>query len=194
MIFINQTDRIMSQLEDHCTSPAFLEPINEFISRTSKKIIEIPAGKDHPPEYYQYFLQYTKLVDSLLDCTFEFFVSVPAPKKLAFLKEHKYTEKKVYECCLRLKQVDPEYLNCLDFILATSEYEHFYGLMREYSVSLFLKSGKKQKSKTIQNRESLKKTMPERKRKYSNLYCYNNNTYTFPQKQCLYLSKNIFII
>eukprot|EP01022_Parablepharisma_sp_SALTPOND_P007497 TRINITY_DN1309_c0_g1_i2.p2 TRINITY_DN1309_c0_g1~~TRINITY_DN1309_c0_g1_i2.p2 ORF type:complete len:656 (-),score=53.02 TRINITY_DN1309_c0_g1_i2:5144-7111(-) len=73
---IQEIYRIMSQLEDHCTSPAFLEPINEFIARTASKIKEIPSGKEHPHEYYQYFLQYTKLIDSLLECNYNIQIQI----------------------------------------------------------------------------------------------------------------------
>jgi len=74
-----------------------------------------------------------------------------------FLKEHKYTDKKVYECCLRLKQQDPNYLNCLDFILATSEYQHFYDLMREYASVFFNKKFYYIKTESNNNEEKISK-------------------------------------
>ena len=50
------------------------------------------------------------------------------------MKENKYTDEEIFECCLRLKEADPQYLASLDYILATTEYEDFYNLMLEHKV------------------------------------------------------------
>ena len=45
-----------------------MDPIHDFVTKVAAKIAEIPAGKEHPHEYFGYFTQYTKLIDSLLEC------------------------------------------------------------------------------------------------------------------------------
>ncbi len=52
------------------------------------------------------------------------------------MKENKYTDEQVFECCMRVKESDPQCLSCLDYILATTEYAEFYGLMLEHKVPI----------------------------------------------------------
>ena len=77
----------MSQLEDYCTSPDFVLPLQTYISKTALKLQEIPPGTEHPHEYYQCFLEYTKLIDSLFESIFCYII--------AFIKEHNTTDKKI---------------------------------------------------------------------------------------------------
>lgn len=61
------------------------------------------------------------------------------------MKENKYTDQQVFECCMRVKEADPQCLSCLDYIMAITEYEEFYNLMLEHKVFFT--------NENIQNRE-----------------------------------------
>ena len=53
-----------------------------------------------------------------------------------FVKENKYTDEEVFECCQRIKEADPQYLACLDYIMAITDYEEFYNLMLDHKAFL----------------------------------------------------------
>lgn len=82
------------------------------------KITEDKNG-EHSITNYNLFLDYNKLIDELLE---------------NFLEVSKYSAEEVYESCNRIKEVDENYLTCLDYILAGNEYECFYNMMMEYKV------------------------------------------------------------
>ena len=65
------------------------------------------------------FQEYTKLIENLLE---------------NFLSENKISAEEVYLCCQRIEGYDENLLLCLDYILASTDYEEFYCLMMQYKV------------------------------------------------------------
>ncbi len=112
---------LISKLEYYCAGHKFTEPINKFIQENAHHFQEIDESKGYPHEYYVLYTNYIKLIDELLE---------------NFVRENKYTDEQVFECCVRINEADPQCLNCLDYIMATTEYEEFYNLMLEHKVRI----------------------------------------------------------
>ncbi len=71
---------------------------------------------------YEIFKEYTKLIESQL---------------VAFIEETKYSEEEVYLACSRIKDYDEQMLICLDYLLASTEYEEFYNLIMDFKVKFY---------------------------------------------------------
>lgn len=77
---------------------------------------------EHSITNYNIFLEYTKLIEELLE---------------NFVEISKHSAEEIYESCNRIKEVDENYLTCLDYILSANEYECFYNMIMEYKVIIF---------------------------------------------------------
>ena len=54
------------------------------------------------------------------------------------MKKENVQSDRLIEACQRISEVDEHYITCIDYILASSEYEEFYGMMIDYKVYIIL--------------------------------------------------------
>jgi hypothetical protein len=52
------------------------------------------------------------------------------------LDAEKISAEKLLDSCTRIKEINENYLYCLDYILASIEYDDFFNLMSDYKVEL----------------------------------------------------------
>lgn len=115
---LEKSIKIVSLLEDYTSNPNFTDKINDFLSKNCKSIDEIKSESDsHTIKNHNIFKEYISLIERELE---------------DFLKISKLNEEEVFESCLIMKDYDENYLVCLDYILASVEYEDFYNLIIDY--------------------------------------------------------------
>lgn len=115
---LEKSIKIVSLLEDYTSNPNFTDKINAFLSQNCKSIDEIKLESDsHTINNHNIYKKYLSLIESELE---------------DFLKISNLNEEEVFKACLIMKDYDENYLVCLDYILASVEYEYFYNLIIDY--------------------------------------------------------------
>ncbi len=61
-------------------------------------------------------------------------------QSVEFLEQVQCPEETLYQSCVRVNAANPQCLSCLDYVIATTEYEEFYQLMLDHKVILSLPS------------------------------------------------------
>uniref|UniRef100_A0A7S3GEU7 Cilia- and flagella-associated protein 36 n=1 Tax=Palpitomonas bilix TaxID=652834 RepID=A0A7S3GEU7_9EUKA len=112
---VKSVQDFMHKLEDFCASPYFTTAIGDFTTEYAGKFED---KEEHPPECFVIFQKYDKMIEEKLE---------------GFVKEQGLTNEEVAEACrIAMDIFPPGTMTCLDFILASLDFESFHALMLDF--------------------------------------------------------------
>eukprot|EP00735_Rhodelphis_limneticus_P002924 TRINITY_DN14027_c0_g1::TRINITY_DN14027_c0_g1_i1::g.14492::m.14492 TRINITY_DN14027_c0_g1::TRINITY_DN14027_c0_g1_i1::g.14492 ORF type:complete len:147 (+),score=31.95,sp/Q96G28/CFA36_HUMAN/31.58/2e-07,ARL2_Bind_BART/PF11527.3/1.5e-21,DUF3447/PF11929.3/2e+03,DUF3447/PF11929.3/0.012 TRINITY_DN14027_c0_g1_i1:98-538(+) len=103
--------RVLILLEDFFCSPDWTTKISNFISENAHFFT---VGEEQTHENFERYQAYTNLIESLLE---------------GFLTQHGISPQQLIQLCLDKGGLDQ---TCIDYILASTEYEYFARLMSDF--------------------------------------------------------------
>mmetsp|Transcript_132524 Transcript_132524/g.342905 ORF Transcript_132524/g.342905 Transcript_132524/m.342905 type:complete len:173 (+) Transcript_132524:1-519(+) len=106
---------VLSMLEDYCSSPEFLEGVQELIMEGAALVDD--REDNFPLAWYECFQRYAQTVEQLLE---------------RFLEERGLELEEVARICEWLREEAPHTLFSIDYLLASLDFEAFVSLMLDW--------------------------------------------------------------
>lgn len=95
------------------------------------KFTEVRENLEHPIENFLIYKKYISTIENSLESKI---IIIKIIKD--FLIAEKISPEKLIDSCTRIKEINENSLYCLDYILASIEYDDFFNLMIDYKVLL----------------------------------------------------------
>ena len=106
---------VLDLLEEAFVDPTVTGAINEFCVQHAAEFKPIGEGEEHPLEYHQVYLQYCDMLESKVE---------------AFVAQQNVTVEDIIEAA---RHAPPGVHTCVDYLLASTEYESFLMLMLDFN-------------------------------------------------------------
>ncbi|GAX72812.1 hypothetical protein CEUSTIGMA_g267.t1 [Chlamydomonas eustigma] len=116
------TMEFLDKLELFFSNPEFTTALHEFFTKNISDIEFKPIEEEQPLKNHDLYAQYTELVEKQLE---------------AFMSEEGLSTQEVYGACQKaLSYGETPWLMCLDYLLASTEYESFMELAYDHACML----------------------------------------------------------
>mmetsp|Transcript_28499 Transcript_28499/g.52454 ORF Transcript_28499/g.52454 Transcript_28499/m.52454 type:complete len:157 (+) Transcript_28499:46-516(+) len=115
----SKNSEILLKLESFFSSPNFTSAISNFFGEESSKIEFVDPEGEQPFSNFDEFKKYTDLIEQQLE---------------SFIVSEHLTSKEVVEACIAAKgSNNASQFTCVDYLIASTEYETFMQLAYDYS-------------------------------------------------------------
>ena len=104
---------VLDLLEEFFCHPSFTSAISDFATENAHTFKPI-EGDEHPLHYHELYTKYTAMIEQMIE---------------QFMAEHDVT---IDDILLAAQVAPPGVHTCIDYLLASTEYEAFLSLMRDF--------------------------------------------------------------
>mmetsp|Transcript_24330 Transcript_24330/g.35387 ORF Transcript_24330/g.35387 Transcript_24330/m.35387 type:complete len:160 (-) Transcript_24330:56-535(-) len=118
--------KLLSKIEEFFSSPEYTNALGDFINESLPVFSFFDPEVEQPLEYYEVFQKYQKMTEEMFE---------------GFISEQGIEINEVYEVCRTLCQQDDGASTCIDYLLASTEYEHFLKLVYDFYCMRNLEDG-----------------------------------------------------
>jgi len=109
---------LLEKLEYFFSDPEFTDALRSFFEENQEKFQFVDVGMEQPISNYDLYLKYTKRIEDLLE---------------DFLAKNQVTHEDIINICMEEKLEGNASSYCLDYIIASTEYEAFIQMMNDFN-------------------------------------------------------------